>query len=70
MGSVALVRLLSKVRLRTINISPYEEDEDMDALIMIYRTEKDECGAYDKFTMYQFQSGIVAIETLPRVQLK
>ena len=44
-------------------ISPYEEDEDMDALVVIhYRTEKDECGAYDKFTMYQFQSGIVAIE--------
>ena len=38
-------------------ISPYEEDEDMDALVVIhYRTEK------DKFTMYQFQSGIVAIE--------
>ena len=35
----------------------------MDALVVIhYRTEKDECGAYDKFTMYQFQSGIVAIE--------
>ena len=52
-GSVALVRLLSKVRLRTINISPYEEDEDMDALVVIhYRTDK------DKFTMYQFESGI------------
>ena len=44
-------------------ISPYKEDEDMDALVVIhYRTEKDECGAYDKFTMYQFESGIVAIE--------
>ena len=38
-------------------ISPYEEDADMDALVVIhYKTGK------DKFTMYQFQSGIVAIE--------
>ena len=38
-------------------ISPYKEDADMDALVVIhYKTEK------DKFTMYQFQSGIVAIE--------
>ena len=38
-------------------ISPYKEDEDMDALVVIhYKTGK------DKFTMYQFESGIVAIE--------
>jgi|TARA_R100001510_G_scaffold31395_1_gene28025 hypothetical protein len=44
-------------------ISPYEEDADMDALVVIhYRTESNECGDYDKFTMYQFESGIVGIE--------
>lgn len=38
-------------------ISPYKEDADMDALVVIhYKTGK------DKFTMYQFESGIVAIE--------
>ena len=52
-------------------ISPYEEDEDMDALVVIhYRTEKDECGAYDKFTMYQFESGIVGIEDVTNGKTK
>ena len=46
-------------------ISPYEEDEDMDALVVIhYRTEK------DKFTMYQFQSGIVGIEDVTNGKTK
>ena len=47
-------------------ISPYEEDSDMDALVVIhYRTESD-----DKFTMYQFESGIVGIEDVTNGKTK
>ena len=47
-------------------ISPYKEDADMDALVVIhYRTESD-----DKFTMYQFESGIVGIEDVTNGKTK
>ena len=48
-------------------ISPYKEDKDLDALtVSLYRTED----GNEKFKMYQFQYGIVAVEDVPSGKTK
>ena len=48
-------------------ISPDEEDSDLDALtVSLYQTEDKE----DKFKLYQFEYGIVALEDIPSGKTK
>ena len=52
-------------------ISSYEEDEDLDALlVMNYRTEDHATDILPSFKMYQFQYGIVAVEDVPSGKTK
>ena len=52
-------------------ISSYEEDEDLDALlVMNYRTEDHATDILPSFKMYQFEYGIVAVEDVPSGKTK
>ena len=52
-------------------ISPHEEDEDLDALlVMNYRTEDHATDIIPSFKMYQFQYGIVGVEDVENNKIK
>ena len=52
-------------------ISSYEEDEDLDALlVMNYRTEDHATDILPSFKMYQFVYGIVAVQDVPSCKTK